>query len=109
MRVLSFTAPPHDVAETTPTPPSESTRAPAQYRDWRRAHWTRNTRVHLLDDHGRPSGPVYGPDAIEGVTFTRRRTRVRGTWINEHLPDRPGQRPVYAVDARLTRTPADGT
>ncbi|WP_394426343.1 hypothetical protein [Streptomyces sp. SGAir0957] len=109
VRVLSFTAPPHDVAETTPTPPSESTRAPAQYRDWRRAHWTRNTRVHLLDEHGRPSGPVYGPDAIEGVTFTRRRTRVRGTWINEHLPDRPGQRPVYAVDARLTRTPADGT
>ncbi|MFD3422632.1 hypothetical protein [Streptomyces decoyicus] len=77
--------------------------APAQYRDWRRAHWTRNTRVHLLNKHGRPSGPVYGPDAIEDVTFTRRRTRVKRTWINEHLPaPRPG--PVYAVDPQLLRS-----
>lgn len=78
--------------------------APAQYREWRRAHYTRNTRVRLLDEHGRPSGPVYGPDAVEGVTFTRRRTRVKGTWINEHLPPRPGQRAVYAVGPELTRT-----
>ncbi|MFD7859037.1 hypothetical protein ACFV6B_32850 [Streptomyces microflavus] len=32
------------------------------------------TRVHLLDEHGRPPGPVYGPDA---VTFTRRRALAR--------------------------------
>jgi hypothetical protein len=105
VRVLSFTAPPHQAA--LPPQASGSTRAPAQYRDWRRAHWTRNTRVHLLDDQGRPSGPVYGPDAVEDVTFTRRRTRVRGTWVNEHLPERPGQTPVYAVDQRLTRTSGD--
>lgn len=107
VRILSFTAPPHQVAE--PAPPGGSSKASAQYREWRRAHWTRNTRVHLLNDQGRPSGPVYGPDAVEGVTFARRRTRVRGTWVNEHLPDRPGQTPVYAVDPRLTRAPVDGT
>ncbi|MCL3999036.1 hypothetical protein M4438_37060, partial [Streptomyces lavenduligriseus] len=105
VRVLSFTAPPHQVV--APSPPSSASRASAQYRDWRRAHWTRNTRVHLLDEHGRPSGPVYGPDAVEGVTFTRRRTRVRGTWINEHLPPRPGRAPVYAVDPQLARTAPD--
>jgi hypothetical protein len=111
VRVLSFTAPPH---QATPPPPAPSDggpgRAAAQYRDYRRAHWTRNTRVHLLDDHGRPSGPVYGPDAVENETFTRRRTRVKGTWVNEHLPLRPGLGSVYAVDPHLTRTtPADGT
>lgn len=68
-------------------------RAPAQYRDWRRAHWTRNTRVHLLDEHGRPSGPVYGPAAIANETFTRRRTRAKGTWANEHLPRAPARPP----------------
>ncbi|MER0477422.1 hypothetical protein ABR737_03455 [Streptomyces sp. Edi2] len=105
VRVLRFTAPPHQAAAVPPpSTPSSSGRAPAQYRDWRRAHWTRNTRVHLLDEHGRPSGPVYGPDAIEGKTFTRRRTRVKGTWINEHLPLRPGQPAVYAVDPQLART-----
>lgn len=109
VRVLSFTAPPHEVAQAAPLPPAGggSGRAPAQYRDWRRAHWTRNTRVHLLDAHGRPSGPVYGPDAIEGVTFTRRRTRVKGTWVNEHLPPRPGRTPIYAVDPQLARTTTD--
>lgn len=105
VRVLAFTAPPHQPAPASPEPPAGTTgRAPAQYREWRRAHWTRNTRVHLLDEHGRPSGPVYGPDAVEGVTFTRRRTRVKGTWVNEHLPPRPGRQPVYAVDPQLTRT-----
>ncbi|MEV7892392.1 hypothetical protein ACWD3I_24895 [Streptomyces sp. NPDC002817] len=110
VRVLTFTAPPHEAAPPPPAPSAGSPgRAPAQYREWRRAHWTRNTRVHLLDENGRPSGPVYGPDAVEGVTFTRRRTRVKGTWVNEHLPPRPGQRPVYAVDPKLTRTPADSS
>ncbi|MFD8666561.1 hypothetical protein ACFV1U_14310 [Streptomyces microflavus] len=105
VRVLRFTAPPHQPAPPPPRGSSGSSgRAPAQYREWRRAHYTRNTRVHLLDENGRPSGPVYGPDAVEGVTFTRRRTRVKGTWINEHLPPRPGQRAVYAVDPELTRT-----
>ncbi|MFD6469641.1 hypothetical protein [Streptomyces goshikiensis] len=104
VRVLRFTAPPHQAAPPPRSSASSSSRAPAQYRDWRRAHWTRNTRVHLPDEHGRPSGPVYGPDAVEGVTFTRRRTRVKGAWINEHLPPRPGPRPVYAVDPQLTRT-----
>ncbi|MEU2135239.1 hypothetical protein [Streptomyces sp. NPDC018352] len=102
VRVLSFTAPPHEVAPAAPPPAGGGPdRAPAQYRDYRRAHWTRNTRVRLLDEHGRPSGPVYGPDAVEAVTFTRRRTRVKGTWINEHLPPRPGRSPVYAVDPQL--------
>ncbi|GLF98035.1 hypothetical protein [Streptomyces yaizuensis] len=91
VRVLSFTAPPHQAA-TPPLRDGNAGRAPAQYRDWRRAHWTRNTRVHLLDEQGRPSGPVYGPDAVEGVTFTRRRTRVKGAWINEHLPRGPAER-----------------
>ncbi|MEO3976948.1 hypothetical protein AAFN69_24175 [Streptomyces sp. CAU 1734] len=103
VRVLSFTAPPHQAAAPPPRDGSAG-RAPAQYRDWRRAHWTRNTRVHLLDENNRPSGPVYGPDAVEGVTFTRRRTRVKGTWINEHLPERPDRETVYAVDPQLTRT-----
>lgn len=84
----------------------------AQYREWRRAHFTRNTRRHILDDegrpvldeHGRPSDAVYGPDAVEDVTFTRRRTWVRGTWIHEHLPPRPTAAPVYALDPRFTRT-----
>ncbi|MFF8786688.1 hypothetical protein [Streptomyces sp. NPDC015125] len=107
VRVLSFTAPPHQAA--APPPPRTSNRAPAQYRDWRRAHWTRNTRVHLLNEHGRPSGPVYGPDAVEDVTFTRRRTRVKGIWINEHLPPRPGQAPIYAVDPQLARTTKEGS
>lgn len=110
VRVLTFTAPAHQPAPAPPAAAAEGTgRAPAQYRDWRRAHWTRNTRVRLLDEHGRPSGPVYGPDAIEGVTFTRRRTRVKGTWINEHLPPRPGLGPVYAVDPQLTRTTGGAT
>ncbi|WP_331746175.1 hypothetical protein OG923_34605 (plasmid) [Streptomyces halstedii] len=61
----------------------------------------------MLDEHGRPSGPVYGPDAVEGETFIRRRTWVRGTWINEHLPPRPGAAPVYALDPRLARTPQE--
>ncbi|MFI1312512.1 hypothetical protein ACH4TS_20560 [Streptomyces albidoflavus] len=114
LRVRSLTAPPHRPAlpaHAADTPD----RAPAQYRDWRRAHFTRNTRRHLLDadgrpvldEHGRPSGPVYGPDAVEGVTFTRRRTWVRGAWINEHLPPRPGAAPVYALDPRLARTSPD--
>ncbi|MFF3959727.1 hypothetical protein ACFYY1_42175 [Streptomyces sp. NPDC001890] len=41
------------------------------------------------------------------MTFTRRRTRVKGTWINEHLPLHPGRSPVYAVDPQLTRTTMD--
>ncbi|WP_331752677.1 hypothetical protein OG440_40410 (plasmid) [Streptomyces sp. NBC_00637] len=41
------------------------------------------------------------------MTFTRRRTRVKGTWVNEHLPPRPGQTPVYAVDPQLARTTTD--
>ncbi|WP_228992698.1 hypothetical protein [Streptomyces sp. DH8] len=93
-------------------PPVWSESMAAQYREWRRAHFTRNTRRHILDDegrpvldeHGRPSDAVYGPDAVEGVTFTRRRTWVRGTWIHEHLPPRPTAAPVYALDPRLTRT-----
>ncbi len=111
LRVRSLTAPPHRPALPAQAADTAS-RAPAQYRDWRRAYFTRNTRRHLLDadgrpvldEHGRPSGPVYGPDAVEDVTFTRRRTWVRGTWINEHLPPRPGAAPVYALDPRLTRT-----
>ncbi|MFD7552483.1 hypothetical protein [Streptomyces sp. NPDC059816] len=109
LRVRSLSAPPHQPAlpaQSAPAPASEPGTPTAQYREWRRAHFTRNTRVHLLDDHGLPSGPVYGPEAIEGVTFTRRRTWVRGTWVNEHLPPRPGPAPVYALDPRLTRGPA---
>ncbi|MBM7167742.1 hypothetical protein JQK87_04825 [Streptomyces sp. G44] len=106
VRVLSFTAPPHETSA-----PSLSIggpgRAPARYREWRRAHWTRNTRIRLLDAQGRPTGPVYGPGAVENVTFTRRRTRVRGTWVNGHLPPRPGPTPVYAMDERLTRVPTN--
>ncbi|MEU9348964.1 hypothetical protein AB0D74_47980 [Streptomyces sp. NPDC048278] len=108
--VRSLTTPPHQPAlpaQQTSGSADEPGRAPAQYRDWRRAHFTRNTRVHLLDEHDRPSGPVYGPDAVEGVTFTRRRTWVRGTWVNEHLPPRPSPAPVYALDHRLARTPAE--
>ncbi|MEU8762705.1 hypothetical protein [Streptomyces sp. NPDC048659] len=105
VRVLRFTAPPHQApALPPPRTPGSSGRAAAQYQGGRRAHWTRNTRVHLPGEHGRPSGPVYGPDAVEGTTFTRRRTRVKGTWINEHLPPRPGPSPIYAVDPRLART-----
>ncbi|MET8605546.1 hypothetical protein ABZV92_18590 [Streptomyces rubiginosohelvolus] len=113
LRVRSLTAPPQQPAPTLPAQASVTEgRARAQYREWRRAYFTRNTRRHILDtdgrpvldEHGRPSGPVYGPGAVEGVTFTRRRTWVRGTWINEHLPPRPGAAPVYALDPRLART-----
>ncbi|MFG3429716.1 hypothetical protein [Streptomyces californicus] len=113
LRVRSLTAPPHQPAPTLPAQAdTPADRARAQYREWRRAYFTRNTRRHILDtdgrpvldEHGRPSGPVYGPGAVEGVTFTRRRTWVRGTWINEHLPPRPGAAPVYALDPRLART-----
>ncbi|NEA20195.1 hypothetical protein [Streptomyces halstedii] len=112
LRVRSLTAPPHRPAPAFPAQ-AAAPAGQAQYREWRRAHFTRNTRRHLLDadgrpvldKHGRPSGPVYGPDAVEGETFTRRRTWVRGTWINEHLPPRPGAAPVYALDPRLARTP----
>ncbi|MFI8932612.1 hypothetical protein ACIG3E_33740 [Streptomyces sp. NPDC053474] len=109
LRVRSFTAPPHQPAPPAQAPPAPASgpgKPAAQYREWRRAHFTRNTRVHLLDEHGRPSGPVYGPEAIEGVTFTRRRTWVRGTWVNEHLPPRPGL-PVYALDPRIARSPTE--
>lgn len=113
LRVRSLTAPPHQPAPALPAQAATNAgRAPAQYREWRRAHFTRNTRRHILDtdgqpvldEHGRPSGPVYGPDAVGGVTFIRCRTWVRGTWINEHLPPRPGAAPVYALDPRLART-----
>lgn len=81
----------HEVAQAAPAPlAGGSDRAPAQYRDRWRDHWTRNTGSSpFLDERGRPSGPLYGPDAVEGVTFTRRRTRVKGAWINEHLPRAP--------------------
>ncbi|WP_411146891.1 hypothetical protein [Streptomyces sp. x-80] len=39
------------------------------------------------------------------MTFTRRRTWVRGTWVNGHLPARPGRAPVYTLDKHLTRIP----
>ncbi|MFE3687617.1 hypothetical protein ACFXPM_30910 [Streptomyces sp. NPDC059095] len=110
LRVRSLTAPPHRPAlpvQAKPASASEPGGPAAQYREWRRAHFTRNTRVHLLDEHGQPSGPVYGPEAIEGVTFTRRRTWVRGTWVNEHLPPRPGSAPTYALDPRLVRSPME--
>jgi hypothetical protein len=74
-----------------------------RYRTKRRAHWTRRTRLGIRDERKRLVGPVYGPDAVEGVTFVRGRVWVRGAEVRKDLPERPGSA-VYQLPADAERT-----
>jgi hypothetical protein len=88
VRVLTFTAPPHEAAPPPPPPPpaAGTSRGSAQFREWRRAHWTRNTRVHLLDADG-PSPRAYRKSRPSTVPADEAQALVKSSLYRSRLVD----------------------
>jgi hypothetical protein len=75
------------------------TRGPLKFGTWRKAHPHRR-RIGIRDEYGDLVGPVYGPDAVEGVTFTFFYTQEPRRRVREDLPLSP--------DALVYRLPESG-
>ncbi|MFF5265443.1 hypothetical protein ACFY4C_41730 [Actinomadura viridis] len=104
VRTIRHTPPPEQPAEHGQGAPAGG--KPLTYQHPRRAHTRPNVRVGIRDEHGRRVGPVYGPNAIEGVTFHRVSKDIDETTVRPDLPERPGPSPVRVLPATLTTTDA---
>lgn len=75
-----------------------------RYQHDRRAHYRYRVRVGIRDENDRLVGPVFGPNAVEGVTFTRRPKFIRRKTVREDLPERPQpEERVYRVSGTVQR------
>lgn len=98
VRVLDY-RPPEPAPER---PRGESGGRSLRYRSERRGHYKYRVRIGIRDEQDRLVGPVYGANAVEGVTFERVKKWFRRTNVREDLPERPGST-VYQVTEGVTR------
>lgn len=68
-----------------------------KYQHDRTSYWKRRIRVGIRDENDQLVGPVYGPDAVEGVTFERRGRLIPRSVVREDLPKRPDAEKVYRL------------
>ncbi len=104
VHVLDYRPPPVEAAPESPTVrgddlPSDRPRRERRYQGTRRGYWSENKRYGIRDDADRLIGAVYGPDAVEGVTFIRRRRFIRHAVTRPDLPPPPTRPDVYRVPA----------
>lgn len=100
VRVLAYRPPADDELPPEPRPRGGGQGRQRRHAGWRRGYWTTRKRYGIRDAHDRLVGPVYGPDAIEGVTFERRRRFVRPTVTRPDLPPPPGNE-VYRLPGTI--------
>jgi hypothetical protein len=103
VRVLNYRPPGADAlgdAEPHEKRPGRGLR----YQHDRRAHWRWRVRVGIRDENDRLVGPVFGPDAVEGVTFMRSPKWIRRKTVREDLPERPqAGETVYRLPGAVRR------
>lgn len=103
VRVLAYRPPTirelQDVEDSGDKPRRE-----LRYQHERRSYWKPRVRVGIRDENDRLVGPVYGPDAIEGVTFVRQGKLIPRSIVRGDLPERPEEEIVYRIPGTIQRS-----